>query len=125
MFKEARRLKPAEDLWDRIAARSELSSAMRRDASRAKAPLRAAAVLTLAAGLAGLLFQQTRPHSIRSAAAAGAGGSEIVDPELLTWHSGLGEFDSKSDLGFPFTDNATGDDWLTGSVAEGEEGESL
>lgn len=130
MFKTARRLQPSEELWRRIAAESDLSTAMRREAPSAITPLRAAAVLALVAGLAGLLFQQSRRQSEDAAAAAlsaegRAATMEVVDPELLTWNSKLGDFDWTSDQGFPFADSS-GEDWLDAAgITDGEEGDWL
>jgi hypothetical protein len=129
MFKTARRLQSSEELWRRIAAESDLSTALRRDATRAISPLRAAAVLALAAGLVGLLFQQTHQQKEEAAAAAAmgtAGALDLVDPDLLAWGSKLGDFDWKSDQGFPFADTASGDDWFgTAGATNGEEGDWL
>jgi hypothetical protein len=129
MFKDARRLQPSEELWRRIAAESALSTAMKKDSLRAITPLRAAAILALAAGLAGLWFQQARRQDAGGTASAGSGlaaASEMIDPDLLAWQSRLGDFDWKSDRGFPFTDTASGDDWLGASVLNNsEEGDWL
>lgn len=143
LFREAGRLKPTGELWRRIEAGSGLSPAAapgpREPAGRILpffTPLRAAAVIALAAGVAALFYDRMRrPEPAPSAAvaaapaapAAGSEAAEAVDPEVLAWQTGLGEIDWEADEGFPYTGgDAFGEDAIFGEDAMiANEGESL
>jgi hypothetical protein len=110
MFQEAERLSPPPGLWRQIEARVELHPGGRTQGagSWGTSPWRMAASVALAAGLLGLgFFLQKRPdvtdakrmEKAGTAANPAATGqdTEWVDPELLSWHAGLGELDEDAD----------------------------
>ena len=121
LFQEAERLTPPPGLWRQIEARVEMRPIA--DVSGGKmvfweAPaMRLAATVVLAVGLLGLgVFFQKHPGRGLSSSATAANAApmaaataakaaattsdqdtEIVDPELLGWHAGLGEVDDEAD----------------------------
>jgi hypothetical protein len=108
LFQEAERISPPADLWRRIeaVARAKLRfpEGAPGAASRETHGFRIAASVALAAGLLGLAVHlNQRPAALAGAPAAEDSAyaarevEEIVDPELMTWLSGLGEMDSQAE----------------------------
>jgi hypothetical protein len=124
MFQDAERLTPPPGLWLRIAERVDMENGPVRVSESEDAGawwrgygFRAVASLVLAASLFGLGMQVQ--HHIGSgrraagaaakdhgAAVAAAGArakaegdmSDIIDPDLMTWHADLGEVDANTDV---------------------------
>lgn len=105
LFSEAKRIKPNEAMWQRIAAQADLSSADRAAGGGYGYGWRLAASMAIGLGvLAAMLTvisdpkgkdakaQGTRDSvALASAAAAKGDGNLLVDDELLLWHADLGE----------------------------------
>jgi uncharacterized membrane protein YagU involved in acid resistance len=107
MFKATERLKPPKDLWQKIAAKSTLSSSTSL-ANKYQglgfawdAPLyKMVASLVLAVGLLGIglyrkqhLAQVSIAGVLADSTFAKNSNSEFLDPDLLDWDADLGEVD--------------------------------
>lgn len=103
LFGEAKRIKPTEAMWRRIAAGAELPSAeksgergygWRLAASMAIGLGVLAAMLTVISDRKGKAAKAQGTEdsvSLASAAAAKGDGNSLVDDDLLLWHADLGE----------------------------------
>lgn len=108
LFQEAERIAPPAGLWRRIEAEARAKLRSPEDApgaaSRERYGYRIAATIALAAGLLGIgVHLHQRPAvladapSAEDSAYAAREVVEIMDPELMTWLTELGEMDSRAD----------------------------